>query len=204
MEAAGSPPEVLSRYRAALLRQPGLETGAVAKGKSNAEPPLAAQVTAACPFQILPISPGCSVALLVGAVRIDSVRFEDADGVPLALANGGDGGKSRDRRRRAARWRRHCRGSSCVTLLDRTSSATIRSEIYRLSPRAFRSGRRFRSSASKFRFPYLPSGRYSIAPSIISGTQADHSPSLDRGSHFVRCRGSRSCSARSASPIRAP
>lgn len=173
MEAAGSPPEVLSRYRAALLRQPGLETEAVAKGKSNAgPPPLAAQVTAANPFRFSPFrldAPSHGN----GAVRIDSVRFEDADGVPLALANGNDivslviGGVAL----------REVESAIAGFILRDDAGQNLFGdntfETYRLSPRAFRSGQRFEARL-RFRFPYLPSGRYSIAPSIISGTQADH------------------------------
>lgn len=46
-------------------------------------------------------------------------------------------------------------------------------ETFRLSPRRLSPGERF-EARFRFRMPYLPRGTYLLAPSVISGTQADH------------------------------
>jgi lipopolysaccharide transport system ATP-binding protein len=172
MEAAGSPAEVLSRYRAALLRKPEGEGDAAPTRPQEAQPSVGGQVAVANPFRFSPFrldAPSHGN----GSVRIDAVRFEGADGAPLAEANGDDvvslviaGVALRDVESAIAGF--ILRDDAGQNLFGDNTF-----ETYRLSPRAFRAGERFEARL-RFRFPYLPSGRYSIAPSIIAGTQADH------------------------------
>lgn len=172
MEAAGAPAEVLARYRAALLRKPENEADVAPRRPQEAEPPVADQAVLANPFRFSPFrldAPSHGN----GSVRIDSVRFEGVDGAPLAMANGNvvvtlviAGVALRDVESAIAGF--ILRDDAGQNLFGDNTF-----ETYRLSPRAFRTGERFEARL-RFRFPYLPSGRYSIAPSIISGTQADH------------------------------
>ena len=108
-----------------------------------------------------------------GGAVIDDVYFADSEGRPLETVHGGTkvdlviaGRAMRDLERPIAGF--IFRDGSGQNLFGDNTYLQ-----YRTTPVAMTEGDRFRATLS-FDLPLLPHGRYSIAPSIIEGTQQNH------------------------------
>jgi lipopolysaccharide transport system ATP-binding protein len=172
--ASGAPQEVLRRYRHAVELGGGDGMAMPHAGERPQHPPLAGEdarrgrnAIAVSPFLADAPSHGN------GGAIIDDVRFADPDGRRLERLDGGEtvslvfeGRALHDLERPIAGFIFRDRGGQNM-FGDNTYLA------YRDAPVAIAAGQRFRA-VLEFDMPLLPDGIYSVAPSLIEGTQRNH------------------------------
>lgn len=172
--ATGEPEEVLRAYRHAVEmgeRVAGRQ-GATAAGLRKALPALDDPRRGTNPVSVSPFR-SSAPAHGDGSAVIDDVHFASADGAQLHTIQGGSpvtlviaGRAMRDLRRPIAGF----------IFRDRSGQNLFGDNTYlkyRDAPVTIRAGQRFRATLA-FDLPFLPDGTYSIAPSLIEGSQQNH------------------------------
>ena len=172
--ASGAPQEVMRRYRHAVELGSGDGIAAPRAAERPRNPPLIGEDSrrGLNPIAVSPFLAGAPSHGNGGAV-IEDVRFAGPDGRRLERLNGGEtvalafeGRALRDLERPIAGFIFRDRGGQNM-FGDNTYLA------YRDAPVGMAAGQRFRA-VFEFDMPLLPDGIYSVAPSLIEGTQSNH------------------------------
>jgi lipopolysaccharide transport system ATP-binding protein len=178
MRACGPSKEVCRRYLAAQAEEAdesggfrigGSRTAAAASGLT---PPRDMRWSGANPIEIFDFDPDAPWHGHGGAV-IEHAGFFTPDGRALAWAAGGEEVELQIACRAERALARPVVGFILRNRLGQHLFGDNTHLTYRDDPRPVAPGQRF-TAAFRFQLPYLPTGDYMLAPSIIEGTQADH------------------------------
>lgn len=176
MMAQGPAGEVLQRYRQAMM-----STERAISGEEIAAQPEAADIASFAyddpksgknAIEVSPFMPDAQ-AHGHGGARITYVGFEDEHGARLDVIQGG----ARVRLRIAGVAENEVSRPIIGFILRDAQGQNLFGDntylTYRFDPREMLEGDRFQT-VFEFRMPFLPQGSYSLAPSIINGSQQSH------------------------------
>jgi lipopolysaccharide transport system ATP-binding protein len=176
--AEGAPEAVLRQYRNAMEAEenadppPASATAADAASPETfddgwADPRLGTNPVAVSPFLADSVSHGH------GGATIDDAWFSDADGRRLDRVQGGSTVVLHIAGRAESGISRPIVGFILRDGLGQNLFGDNTFLEYHDRPRAMEAGDRY-AAVFEFQLPYLPTGVYTIAPSIIDGTQQNH------------------------------